>query len=71
MTHQPGKQTIAIHILYCISKSKGNQVMRSGKLVEYNKITITFQNLYITFGGEIGPGPFSKIKIDRISALMV
>ena len=34
MTSQPGKQTIAIHILSNISRSKGNQVMRFGQLVK-------------------------------------
>ena len=36
MTSQPGKQTIAIHILLNISRSKGNQAMKFSQLVEYN-----------------------------------
>ena len=36
MTSQPGKQTIAIYILPSISKSKDNQTMKSGQLIEYN-----------------------------------
>ena len=36
MTTQPGKQTIAIHILTNISKSKGNQAMKFSQLVEHN-----------------------------------
>ena len=35
MTLQPGKQTIAIHILPDISRSKGNQAMKLGQLIEY------------------------------------
>ena len=36
MTSQPGKQTIAIHVLPNISRSKGNQTMKFGQLTEYN-----------------------------------
>ena len=37
MTSQPGLQTIAIHILPNISQSKGNQTMKLGQLIEFNK----------------------------------
>ena len=37
MTSQPGLQTIAIEILPNISQSEGNQTMKSGQLIEYNK----------------------------------
>ena len=36
MTSQPGKQTIAIHILPNISRSKDNQKIKFGQLIEYN-----------------------------------
>ena len=36
MTSQPGQQTIAIHVLTNISKSKDNQAMKFGQLIEYN-----------------------------------
>ena len=36
MTAQPGQQTIAIHIMINISRSKANQAMKSGPLIEYN-----------------------------------
>ena len=36
MTPRPRKKTIAIHILPNISKSKGNQKMKLGQLIEYN-----------------------------------
>ena len=36
MTSQGGKQTIAIRILANISRSKGNQAMKLGQLIEYN-----------------------------------
>ena len=35
MMLQPGKQTIAIHILPNISRSKGNQTIKSDQLKEY------------------------------------
>ena len=37
MTSQPGKQTISILILPNISRNKGNQTMKSGQLIEYEK----------------------------------
>ena len=45
MTSQPVQQTIAIHILPDISRSKGNQeqwkaTMELGQLIEYNKRNI-------------------------------
>ena len=36
MTSQPGKQTIAIHILPNISRSRGYQTMKFDQLIEYN-----------------------------------
>ena len=45
MTSQPGLQTIAIHILPNISQSKGNQTMKYGQLIEYNKRNIFLQKL--------------------------
>ena len=36
MTSQPGKQTIAIHILPVISRSKDNHTTKLGQLIEYN-----------------------------------
>ena len=45
MTSQPGLQLIAIHTLPNISQSKGNQRMKLGLLIEYNKINIFHQKL--------------------------
>ena len=50
MTSQPGKQTITIHVLPYISKSKGYWTMKFGHIVEYN-----IRNV-----GETIPRPFSK-----------
>ena len=33
----PGWQTMAIHILPNISQSKGNQTLKFGQVIEYNK----------------------------------
>ena len=46
MTSQPGSPTIAIHILPNISQSKGNQTMKYGQLIEYNKRNIFLQKFY-------------------------
>ena len=54
MTSQPGLQTIAIHILPNISQSKGNQTMKFGQLIEYNKRNIFFQKLCRKWGKETG-----------------
>ena len=37
MTSQPRLQTIVIHILVNVSQIKGNQTMKLGQLLEYNK----------------------------------
>ena len=44
MTSKPGFQTIAIHILANISQSKGNQTIKFGQLIKYNKRKIFLQN---------------------------
>ena len=36
MTSQPRKQTIAIHILTNVSRSKGSETIKVGQLIEYN-----------------------------------
>ena len=45
MTSQPGLQTIAIHILHKISQSNGNQTVKFGQLIEYDRINILPQKL--------------------------
>ena len=57
MTSQPGLQTIAIHILPNISQSKGNQTMKFGQLIEYNKINIFLQKLCGKWGRETSSRP--------------
>ena len=50
MTSQPGQQTILIHILPNISRSKGNQTMKFGQS----------EKSYTKYDGETSPRPFSK-----------
>ena len=44
MTFKPGKQTIAIHILCNISRSKGRQAMKFSQLIECNAKIFFFKN---------------------------
>ena len=44
MTSQPGKQRIAINTWHSISKSKENQTMKFGQLIEYNVRNVFLQN---------------------------
>ena len=56
MTSQPGFQTIAIHILPNILQSKGNQTMKFGQLIQYNKRNIFFKNFAENEAGRLVPG---------------
>ena len=60
MTSQLGKQTIAMHILPNIFRSKGNQTMKFGQLIEYNIRNIVLEKPYIKYEGETIPRPSSK-----------
>ena len=60
ITLQPGKPTIAIHILPNISRSKDNQTIKFDELVEYNMGNIFLEKFYIKCGGETIPRPLSK-----------
>ena len=57
MTSQPCLQTIAINILPNISQSKGNQTMKFGQLIEYNKRNIFLQKLCRKWGRETSSRP--------------
>ena len=46
MASQPCLETIATHILLNILQSKGNQTMKFGQLIEYNKRNIFLKKLY-------------------------
>ena len=43
---QPGKQIIALHILANISRSKDNQAMKFGQLIEYNTRNMFLEKSY-------------------------
>ena len=64
MTSLPGLQTIVIHVLSNISRSKGNQTMKFGQLIECNMRNIFLEKSYTKCGGETSPRPFSeKLKL--------
>ena len=54
---QPGLQTIAIHLLPNISKSKSNQKMKFDQLIKYNKINIFLKKLCEKRGREASSRP--------------
>ena len=60
MTSQPGQQTIAIHILPNISRSKDNQAMKFSQLIEYNMENIFLKKSYTKFAGETISRPLPK-----------
>ena len=60
MTSQTGQQIIAIHILPNISKSKDNQTMTFGQLIEYNKINIFLENDKQSVAEKLVPEPLIK-----------
>ena len=60
MTLQSGKQTFAIHILPCISRSKDNQTVKYGQLIEYNMKRIFLENQTQNIVEKLVPNPFLK-----------
>ena len=58
MKSQLGKQTIAIRILPNISRSKDNQTLKFGQLIEYNMRNIFLEKSCTKYGGETIPRPF-------------
>ena len=64
MTSELGLRTIVIHILSNISRSKGNQTMKFGQLIDYNMRIIFIEKWYTKWGGETSPRHFSeKLKL--------
>ena len=47
-----------MHVLFNVSRGKGNQAMKFGKLIEYNKRNIFLEKSYTNCGGENIPGAF-------------
>ena len=60
MTSQAGEQTVAMHILPNISRSKSNQTMKFDQLIDYNMRNIFAEKSYTKYGGETILRPFSK-----------
>ena len=72
MTSRSGYQTISIHILSDISRSKGNQTMEFGQLTDYDIRNIFLENWYTKFGGDTIPRPFFKnSNLNQISGSIV
>ena len=66
MTTQPEKQIITTHILPDISRSKGNQTVKFGQLIEHNMRNIFPEKPYLKCGVETAARAFpnkSKLRI--------
>ena len=62
MTSQPGKQTITMHILPNISRSKGNQTTKFGSLIQYIKRNILQKIMQKVREGDSFQTSFSFLK---------
>ena len=60
MTSQSEKQTIALYTVPNISRSKSNQTMRLGQLIECNMRNIFLEKSHTKWGGETSPKSYSK-----------
>ena len=61
---QTGHQAVKIHIIPNISRSKGNQAVKLGQLVEYNMRNIFLEKSFTKCGGEASPRPlYKKLKL--------
>ena len=59
-------QSIVIHILPNISRSKGNKAIKFGQLIEYNMKNIFLEKLSTTYGGQNSPRLFpGKLKLSK------
>ena len=75
MTSKPGQQTIVIHILPNISRSKGNQIIKLDQLIECNMRHICLEKLYAKCDWETSPRTFSEnfnlsISLDQKSKVL-
>ena len=67
MTSHTGQQIITIHILSNISKSKDNQTMKSGCLIEYNMRNTFLEKPNTKYVRKPNPRPFYKKSKLRLS----
>ena len=58
MASQARQQIITIHIFPNISRSKGNQIVKFGQLIEYNTRNIFLEKSCTKCGEEASPRPF-------------
>ena len=58
VTSQPGEQTMAIHILTDVSRTKDNQAMKLDQLIKYNMRNTFPEKLCTKYGGKTIPRPF-------------
>ena len=64
VTSQPGQQTVVIHILPNISRSKGNQTMKFGQLIECSMRNIFLEKSCTKCSAETNSRPSSeKLKL--------
>ena len=71
ITPQTGQQIITIHILPNISRSKVNQSIKFGQLIEYNMRNTFLVKSNTKYGGKLVPDPFIKIKTEHTSGSTV
>ena len=62
MTLVTGKQIITIHKLPNISRNKGNQTVKFGQLIEYDKRNIFLRKSYTNVVEKLVPDPLIKIQ---------
>ena len=67
MTSKAGKQTIAIRVLPNISRSKDNQAMKFGHLIEYNMRAIFIEKLYTKYETSLRHSSDLRICLDKES----
>ena len=67
MMAEVGQQIITIHLLLKISRSKGNQTMKFGQLIEYNIRNSFLEKSCTKCGREARPRTFYKISKLNIS----
>ena len=67
MTSKAGKQTIAIRVLPHISRSKDNQAMKFGHLIEYNMRAIFIEKLYTKYETSLRHSSDLRICLDKES----
>ena len=66
MTSQTGKQTIGIHMLLNISRSKDNRTMKFGQLIQYNMRNIFLEKIIHKCDGENILKPFSRKSVENL-----